>query len=65
VAELLMAGDQVPEIPLFEVVGKVKFVPEHIGSICVKTAGGSVVIAIKFTGTMAVMAQEPIDGVKV
>jgi len=37
VAVLLIAGDQVPVIPLVEVVGKAdKFAPEQIVATCVK-----------------------------
>jgi hypothetical protein len=37
VVVLLMAGDQVPEIPLVELVGNVKLEPEQIGATWLKT----------------------------
>jgi hypothetical protein len=42
----LIAGDQVPKIPLVEVVGKApKFAPEQIGAIC-ENAGVTFVLIV-------------------
>jgi len=59
----LIAGDQVPKIPLVEVVGKApKFAPEQIGATCenVGVDFGVTVMVI-----VAVFAHCPIVGVKV
>ena len=36
VAKLLIAGDQVPEMPSLELFGRLKLPPEQIGCTCVK-----------------------------
>jgi hypothetical protein len=63
VAVLSNAGDQVPVMPLFEVVGKAaKVAPEQIGAIAVKvgiTFGLTVMVKV------VVVAQSPTVGVKV
>jgi hypothetical protein len=50
VAVLFSAGDQVPLIPLFEVVGNAaKVAPEHIGATAVKvsvTCGFTVMVKV-------------------
>ena len=50
VAVLLMAGDQTPVIPLSEVVGSVKLVPEQTGCTCVKVG-----VCAEFTVTVMVV----------
>ena len=63
VAVLFKAGDQVPVIPLLEVVGKaVSVCPLQIGATAVKvgvTTGLTVMVNV------AVVAHCPVDGVKV
>jgi hypothetical protein len=64
VAVLFSAGDHVPEIPLFEVVGSaVKAVPEHIGAIVEKT--GIVFELFTVMVKVVVVAHCPALGVKV
>ena len=42
-----MAGDHVPKIPLFEVVGNAaKFCPEQIDCTCVKVGTTAVVVVV-------------------
>jgi hypothetical protein len=62
VAELFIAGDQVPVIPFVEVVGSVNVPPEQIGAIGlnVGVAGGPT-----FTVSVVVVAHCPAVGVKV
>ena len=63
VAVVLIAGDQVPVIPLFDVRGRAdRFSPWHIGATAVKV--GTIEV---FTVTVifAVLAHCPTDGVKV
>jgi hypothetical protein len=57
-----MAGDQVPLIPLSEVVGSVKTVPLQMGPTCVKVG---VVFGVMVTVIVAVVAHSPLAGVKV
>ena len=63
VAELLSAGDHVPEIPLFDVVGNaVRVAPAQIGATAVKvgvTCGLTVMVKV------VVVAHCPVLGVKV
>ena len=59
---VLIAGDQVPSIPLFEVVGSVKAVPLQIGPTCVKVG---IVFGVMVTVIVAVVAHSPTAGVKV
>ena len=62
-AVLLKAGDQVPVIPLFEVVGKVgAAAPLHIAGMAVKTGVIWFVITISI---VAVVAHWPAVGVNV
>ena len=44
VAELLIAGDQVPKIPLVEVFGKVKESPKQYGPCALKVGRTEVTI---------------------
>jgi hypothetical protein len=62
VTELLIAGDQVPVKPLFEVVGKEKLPPIQIAGIWVKVAAGA---AFTVTVIVVVVAHCPAAGVKV
>ena len=62
VAVLLTAGDQVPVMPLFEVVGNVKLPPEQIGVTCVKVG---TVCALTVTVIVVVVAHSPAAGVNV
>ena len=63
VAVLLGAGDQVPVMPLFEVVGKEgKVVLIQIGATCVKVGTTGAVIG---TDKVAVLAHWPALGVNV
>ena len=59
---LLMAGDQLPEMPSLEVAGKVNEPPEQMGATWVKVG-----VTIGFTTTVigAVVAHWPMVGVKV
>jgi len=59
---LLMAGDQVPVTPLFEVVGNVKLPPLHIAATCVNAV---VVVAFTTTVMLAFTAHCPAAGVNV
>ena len=55
-------GDQLPEIPLFEMVGNVISVPAQLSGICVKSGLTSCVM----TTVMSVdVAHSPASGVKV
>ena len=62
VRELFTAGDQVPVMPLLEVVGSEKLPPEQIGVTCAKVG-----VRFGFTVTVivAVVAHCPELGVKV
>jgi len=62
VAVLFTAGDQVPIMPLSEVVGSEKLPPEQIGATCTKLG-----VRFGFTVTVivAVVAHCPGVGVKV
>ena len=62
VVVLLMAGDQVPSIPLSDVVGSVKATPLQIGPTCVNVG---VVLGVMVTVIVAVVAHSPLAGVKV
>ena len=63
-AVLLSAGDQVPEIPLFEVVGRgASISPMHIGAIAEKV--GTVLAELTVMVSVAVAAHCPALGVKV
>ena len=63
VAVLSKAGDQVPVIPLFEVVGNaVKLAPEQIDATCVNVG---VVFGVTVIVMAAVVAHNPVVGVKV
>ena len=62
---LSRAGVQVPEIPLMDVVGKVKGVPEQIGSIWVKIGVGSGVMGVVITISIVSFIQEDSVGLKV
>ena len=62
VVVVLMAGDQVPSIPLSEVVGSVKVVPLHTGPTCVNVG---VTFGLTVTVIVAVFAHAPAAGVKV
>ena len=63
VAVVLIAGDQVPVIPLFEVRGSADRVsPWHIGATVVKVGTIGVVTIIVM---VAVLAHCPVPGVKV
>ena len=58
-----VAGDQVPVIPLFEVVGRTGAVdPVQIGFIAVKVG---VMLELTVTSKVAVVAQWPAVGVNV
>jgi len=60
---LLIAGDQVPVIPLVEVVGNAdKLAPEQIVSTCVNVG---VVFGVTVIVMVAVVAHNPVVGVKV
>ena len=60
---LTRAGVQVPEYPLFEIVGRIGLVaPEHIGAIGVKVG---IIFGLTVTVKLAVVAQSPAVGVKV
>lgn len=63
VAVLLIAGLHVPMIPLDEVVGREKELPEQIAGTCVKT--GVVVPLFTVTVIVTVVAHCPAFGVKV
>ena len=58
----MMAGDQVPVIPLSEVLGSVNAVPLQIGPTCVNVG---VVFGVMVTVIVAVVAHSPAAGVKV
>ena len=62
VAAVLIAGDHVPVMPLFDVVGKVKLPPLQIAASCVKLG-----VSVWFTVTLSVVtvANCPAIGVKV
>ena len=63
VAILFNAGDQVPDIPLFEVVGKaLRFCPMHIGANAVKVG---VIIGFTKIERVAIVAHCSSFGVKV
>ena len=63
VAVVLIAGDQVPVIPLFEVRGSADSVsPWHIGATAVKVGTIEVLTVIVI---VAVLAHCPASGVKV
>jgi hypothetical protein len=62
VAVLLIAGDQVPVILLFDEEGNEIVPPEHIGLICVKRG---VVEGLTVTVIVAVVAHCPAVGVNV
>ena len=63
VAVLLIAGDQVPVIPLVEVVGNAdKLAPEQIDATCVNVG---VVFGVTVIVMAAVVAHNPVVGVKV
>jgi len=60
---LFSAGTHVPEIPLFDVVGRADNVaPEHIGATAVKVG---VMIVLTEIVSVAVVAHCPAAGVKV
>ena len=63
VAVLFKAGDQVPVIPLFDVVGRVlKDAPEQIAATCVnvgETIGFTVIVPVVFT-----VPQPPVKGME-
>jgi hypothetical protein len=63
VAELLIAGDHVPVMPLLDVVGKAdKVAPEQIGETCVNVG---VIERFTVIDIVAVLAHCPAIGVKV
>ena len=62
VAVLFTAGDQVPIMPLAEVVGSEKLPPEQIGAICAKVG---VTFGLTVTVIAVVVAHCPEFGVKV
>ena len=62
VVVLLMAGDQEPVMPLFEVVGSINEPPEHIGATCVKVG---VTLALTVTEIVLALAHWPASDVKV
>jgi len=63
VVVLFKAGDQVPVIPLFEVVGRAdKVAPEQIGATVVKVG---VILELTVIVNVAVVAHCPAVGVKV
>jgi hypothetical protein len=63
VAALFIAGDQVPEIPLFEIVGKVlKAAPAQIEATAVNVG---VMFGLTVIVRFVVVAHCPADGVKV
>ena len=63
VAELFKAGDQVPVMPLSDVVGKVaKVTPAQIGATCVNVG---VIFGFTVIVIVAVIAHNPAVGVKV
>ena len=58
----LNVGDQIPVIPLFEMLGKVISVPAQLSGICVKSG----IVGSVMTTVMAVdVAQRLASGVKV
>jgi hypothetical protein len=63
VAVLLIAGLQLPVMPLFEVVGRVNVPPVQIAVTWVKS--GVTFPAFTVTVIVAVVAHCPVDGVKV
>ena len=62
VAVLFTVGDQLPEMPLLEVVGSEKLPPEQIGAICVKLG---VTFGLTVTVIVELVAHCPELGVKV
>ena len=50
VAELLIAGDQIPAMPLLDVAERLKLPPAQIGGTCVKVG-----VWVGFTGTVIVV----------
>ena len=54
-----MAGDHVPEIPLFETDGRLMTPPKHTGSICVNSGLGC---GITFTVIVAGLAHGCANG---
>ena len=62
VAVLLSAGDQVPVIPLVDVVGNVTVSPEQIGAIALNVG---VVFGLTVMVNVAVVAHSDAAGVKV
>ena len=63
VSVLFNAGDQVPVIPLFDVIGNAdKLAPEHIGATAVNVG---VTFGLTVIVTVAVVAHCPASGVKV
>ena len=63
VAVLFKAGVQVPEIPLFEVVGSgVSVAPEHIDATALNVG---VILGLTVIVSVAVVAHCPVVGVKV
>ena len=50
VAELLIAGDQIPAMPLLDVAGRLKLPPAQMGGTCVKVG-----VWVGFTGTVIVV----------
>ena len=62
-AVLSKAGDQLPEIPLFDVVGRAdKIAPEQIGAIALKVG---VIFGLTVIVSVVVVAHCPAVGVKV
>jgi hypothetical protein len=59
---LFTAGDQVPEIPLFDVVGRENVPPEQIAGTCVKVG---VTFGLTVTVIVAVVPHCPAFGVNV
>ena len=59
---MFAAGDQLPVIPLFEVVGKTSSAPEQIGASCVKV---DVTLLVTVTVIVAVVPHWPVAGVNV
>ena len=63
VAILLLAGDQVPVIPLLDVVGKAaKLAPEQMGETCVKVG---VALGVTVISIVEVVEHCPASGVNV
>ena len=62
VAELFTAGDQLPLIPLFDVVGRLIVPPEQIGASWVNVGSIGVLTS---TVNVAVVAHCPPEGVNV